>query len=1165
LVPAPRRRLIPKGWKDAGSVFPRLGKTRVIFPKPWKFSPDLFQALEKDSPARGFALCCTAEIMNTDKALPTAPGESAREHLLQSIWDHSLDAILLTAPDGRIFAANPAACCLFDRTEAEICQLGRSGLLDLSDPNLAVALAERARMGQTRRELTFLRPDGSRFVGEVTSAVFTDSDGQAKTSMIIRDITARRQAAEQLQMMTLFPQHNPGPVLRVDSAGVVLMSNPAAATLGLTAGVALAEVIPMFRFLTLPAHIQAGTRFELEVQACDKYFLFTVQGLPAEEVALLYGTNITDRKRAEEALRESELKFRTIFELAPVGVSLLDRDHQFVACNSALEKITQLTKAELVAGTSRQRRYLCADGTPMPPDEFPSIRAVRENRVVQGVEIGIVMEDGRKAWVQVSAALLGLPAAHVLVLTQDITARKEAEAALRQSEEKFRTIFELAPVGISLLDEERRITDCNPALEKITRLTHAELLAGTHKDFHYIHGDGTPIPPAEWASVRALRENRIVENVEMGVVPPQGRTIWLLASAAPLGLSQAKAVLISQDITARKEAETALWENEQRLRVALALPDIAVFNQDLDLRYTWMFQPQLGYTVEQVVGKTDFDLMPWEAAEQATQTKREAVTGNCEVRREVRVAWQGGVKIYDLVVEPLRDATGAVVGITGASLDITARKEAEVALRQNEERLQLVLDATLDGLWDWDLRTGLAYLSPRYYEMTGYRPGEVTPNLEFYKRLVHPEDFPAVWHAMEAHLQGRTPQGEFDYRMVRKDGSVMWVLERGRVVERDPNGAPLRTVGTITDITARKEAEVALRQSEERLQLVLDATLDGIWDWDLRTGLAYLSPRYYEMTGYRPGEVTPNPEFYKRLIHPDDFPAAWRAMEEHLQGRTPQSVFDYRMIRKDGSVVWMFGRGRVVERDATGAPLRMAGTITDITARKRVEAELEASRKALRALTASLQAAREEERRHIARTVHDELGHAFTDLKLDLAWLDRRLAERKLTRRSALRRKLAVMSRQIEDSLHTARTLSTELRPAVLDSLGFVAALEWAMQQFAERTGIACKVELPPEPLKLDAKRSAALFRAFQELLVNIARHAQATTVRVRVAVAGDQVTLEVTDNGRGLTAQERDAPHALGLLGIRERALEFGGTAEFCAAPGGGTCVRICIPKGNA
>ncbi|MEI6558115.1 MAG: PAS domain-containing protein [Rhodospirillaceae bacterium] len=146
-----------------------------------------------------------------------------------------------------------------------------------------------------------------------------------------------------------------------------------------------------------------------------------------------------------------------------------------------------------------------------------------------------------------------------------------------------------------------------------------------------------------------------------------------------------------------------------------------------------------------------------------------------------------------------------------------ARGDAEAQLRVSEERLQLALDATDDGLWDWDLRRDVAYLTPRYYEMIGYRPDEVTPDLELFKRTVHPEDLSRVMAALEAHLRGETPACEFDYRLITGSGDVRWMRGRGRVVERDHDGAPLRMVGTISDIGMRKSAETALRRQTEEL------------------------------------------------------------------------------------------------------------------------------------------------------------------------------------------------------------------------------------------------------------------------------------------------------------------------------------------------------------
>ena len=176
----------------------------------------------------------------------------------------------------------------------------------------------------------------------------------------------------------------------------------------------------------------------------------------------------------------------------------------------------------------------------------------------------------------------------------------------------------------------------------------------------------------------------------------------------------------------------------------------------------------------------------------------------------------GRHRVLDAEYRPfMRD--GEVQGVVISLRDITEIKASEAALKAGEERLRLALEATKDVLWDWDLRSGLAYLTPHYYEMTGYRPEEVARDLAFFKRAVHPDDLPRVLETMEAHMQGRTTASEFDYRFVTLSGEIKWLKARGRVVERDAGGAPLRMVGTISDISADKAAEVALRRQTEDL------------------------------------------------------------------------------------------------------------------------------------------------------------------------------------------------------------------------------------------------------------------------------------------------------------------------------------------------------------
>jgi signal transduction histidine kinase len=224
--------------------------------------------------------------------------------------------------------------------------------------------------------------------------------------------------------------------------------------------------------------------------------------------------------------------------------------------------------------------------------------------------------------------------------------------------------------------------------------------------------------------------------------------------------------------------------------------------------------------------------------------------------------------------------------------------------------------------------------------------------------------------------------------------------------------------------------------------------------------------------------------------------------------------------------------------------------------RERAEEDLRHSHGQLRALTGRLQSVREEERTHIAREVHDELGQALTGLKLDLSWL----ASRPRGARG-LQRKVKAMSAQIDATIQAVRRIATELRPGVLDSLGLAAAIEWQAADFQTRTGIPCETRIEVPEALLDQDFSTACFRIFQETLTNIIRHAEATRVAVALTQDGADLVLTVRDNGRGIS--ERDVAHSrsIGLLGMRERAAQVGGKITFQGQPRAGTTVTMRAP----
>jgi len=232
--------------------------------------------------------------------------------------------------------------------------------------------------------------------------------------------------------------------------------------------------------------------------------------------------------------------------------------------------------------------------------------------------------------------------------------------------------------------------------------------------------------------------------------------------------------------------------------------------------------------------------------------------------------------------------------------------------------------------------------------------------------------------------------------------------------------------------------------------------------------------------------------------------------------------------------------------------------LQQIKERVTAEEHLRASQQSLRALASRLQSVREEEWTRIAREIHDQLAQALTGLKMDLAWVTSRLPEGS----KALREKAHSMSGLIDATMESVREIMYQLRPEVLDRLGLAAAIDWQAGEFQRRSGIRCNVSLPAEDLLLDRDRSTAMFRIFQELLTNVARHAGATRIDVAIRSDSHEIVLTVADNGRGIDAEVAHSPKSLGLMGVRERVLPFGGRVDITGVRGEGTRVTVALPK---
>jgi PAS domain S-box-containing protein len=353
----------------------------------------------------------------------------------------------------------------------------------------------------------------------------------------------------------------------------------------------------------------------------------------------------------------------------------------------------------------------------------------------------------------------------------------------------------------------------------------------------------------------------------------------------------------------------------------------------------------------------------------------------------------------------------------------------------------------------------------------------------------------------------------------------------------------------------RQRTEEALRQSEERFKIVARATNDAVWDWNLLTDEVWWNEGVTTLFRYPAEEVGADLDWWYRNIHPEDAERVVAGVRAAIRSGQQTWSDEYRYRCGDGSYAFVIDRGFVIYDN--GIPTRMIGSMTDITEAKQARAELESSHERLRALAGHLQAAREEERTRVAREIHDELGQALTGLKMDVAWLRKKLAKDQ----EPLREKTDSMLALMDQTIQSVRRISTELRPGVLDDLGLAAAIEWQIHEFQNRTGIKCVLASRLDDIRLDHLRSTALFRIFQETLTNIARHARASKVSIKLERKNRDVSLQVQDNGSGIPKNKLSDRRSLGILGMRERALLLGGEFMINGVRGKGTTVTARIP----
>lgn len=459
------------------------------------------------------------------------------------------------------------------------------------------------------------------------------------------------------------------------------------------------------------------------------------------------------------------------------------------------------------------------------------------------------------------------------------------------------------------------------------------------------------------------------------------------------------------------------------------------------------------------------------------------------------------------------------------------------------------------AVFDWDIPGRRTYRSPEMLANWDYPPG---PNaaVDAARAVIHPDDFPLFWTRMMELERGEVESAMLELRMRARDGTWHRVRWRARLVERDATGRPVRVVGTVNDIDELWKGRQVARESQMRLQGIVDSAMDAIISVDAEQRITLFNHAAERIFGYEVREVLGR---HLRMLVPSRFEAAHgRHVEEF--GRT--GIINRPMMAQR-IVTALRKSGEEFPIDASISQNEIRGhrfytvILRDVSLRERTRRELAQAREDLRELSVASRTAREQENSRISRELHDELGQNLTSLKMDLAWLEANTAPEQ----GRIRQTLAGMRTVLDSTVAATRRISADLRPLMLDDLGLAAALEWLAEETSRRHGFTVDLAVDEASANLAEPLASQTYRIVQESLTNAGRHAAAGKVRVMLRRIGAEVHLDIEDDGRGLAPEDLRKKGSFGLVGIRERVYTLAGSVEIRGAPGHGTVIHVRLP----
>lgn len=488
--------------------------------------------------------------------------------------------------------------------------------------------------------------------------------------------------------------------------------------------------------------------------------------------------------------------------------------------------------------------------------------------------------------------------------------------------------------------------------------------------------------------------------------------------------------------------------------------------------------------------------------------------------------------------------------------NITERKKAESELFFAHQRLAKHIDNTPLAIVEWDANMRINRWSKKAEEIFGWTSDEMMGKDISAMHFVFDEDEKAVSGIIESLMGGSKSVNRNVNRNYTKSGEVIYCEWFASVLKNEKDET-IALLALVQDITPRIKAAEAIERANERFRLIATTTNDAIWEWNLETNDAWGNEVHQQLYGLTLADPVPDFNLWKSRIHPDEREDIVKNMDSTIANPSKNSCFcEYRFLTHTEGYKYIYDRTYIV-RNTNGKAVRMMGNMMDITESKTLQEQITNTSNQLRQLAGRLQEVREEERLDISREIHDELGQQLSVLKMDVAWLGKKMKNEAPETRDKINETLALL----DSTIKTVRRIAANLRPGLLDDLGLVAALEWHSKEIQNRTGIKVEFLTNAPDMVLAKATSTALFRIYQESLTNVVRHAAAKSIIAELILENNFVTLTISDDGKGFDTNKMESSGTLGILGMKERTLKLKGDYFIKSVPGKGTMVKVIVP----